>query len=239
MVATQSNEIQRVPWKIFDAFLVLMFIVIGSAALLLSLFVLIENQETLYTIFSIAFSILTIFVPFFWLKKKYSIDKEMLGLRRGKYSTDIKFAIGAISAFLLFLVVIASPFWRGVAIDSDVQDANNLLSLFFVPLTIMGATKFILSPLGEEILFRGLIFGCLRERAGVLYAIIIQSIISGALHIIYIKEAFQSSNFFSLLSYLIIIQVVFCLLYEKSKSLYPSVICHGLFNYLVFVYPRF
>jgi uncharacterized protein len=101
----------------------------------------------------------------------------------------------------------------------------------------MGFIKFVLSPVSEEIILRGFIYGYLRTRTRRSIAIILQSFLSSIFHIYYILTAIRSNELLIVLSYLIFVNIVFGLLYEKTKSLYPPIICHGLYNYLVYIFP--
>ena len=184
-------------------------------------------------------SLLAIFIPYLWLKKKYDISIDILGLRKGEYSPEKIIIAGSIAAVILFLIVKFNPFWLDIASNKNVPTVSNVWIVLLVPFTLIGFIRYILSPFGEEIFLRGFIYGYLKKKTGKIVAIFIQSLISSAFHIFYIREAFQSLHFFNMFSYLVFINIVFCLLYEKTKSLYSSIICHGMFNYFLYVYPLF
>jgi uncharacterized protein len=77
------------------------------------------------------------------------------------------------------------------------------------------------APLFEEVLFRGLLFATLRKKL---------SFLSSAL----ISSAFWSAtHFYSVPGFLgiIVTGVILCLAYERSRSLIPCMISHGLMNF--------
>lgn len=77
----------------------------------------------------------------------------------------------------------------------------------------------VFAPLVEETLFRGVIFGSLQAYFGKWTAATISAVIFSALH-------FQAYGFFPRF----ILGIVLVYLYDKYKSLYPSVALHALNN---------
>lgn len=77
----------------------------------------------------------------------------------------------------------------------------------------------VLAPLVEETLFRGVIFGSLQAYFGKWTAAVISAVIFSALH-------FQAYGFFPRF----VLGMVLIYLYDKYKSLYPSVGLHALNN---------
>ena len=73
----------------------------------------------------------------------------------------------------------------------------------------------------EEICFRGMLFGGLRERLPMVPAALVAGLVFGALH------AFTG---ISAVPPLIVLGFVFCLLYEKTGSIVPGMILHALNN---------
>ena len=226
----------KVPWNILDILAVLILTVIIAAVLYGAIFFSFNNQDIIFKYFSWSFPLVTIFIPYLWLKKRYNINWNSLGLRCGKYPFIANLILGAVTAFLILLCMRIIPFLYEATLKDDAIHIRNFFAILLTPLTLTGFTKFILAPFGEEILFRGIVYGYFREQVGIVLGIFTQAFISTILHLFYIKEAFQSNYFFSFIIYLISIHIIFALLYEKTNILYPSIICHGIFNYLLFIY---
>ncbi len=85
-------------------------------------------------------------------------------------------------------------------------------ALWFLPL--LGA----LAPISEEILFRGLLFGWMRDRLGIGPGVVLSAL------------AFYLAHFWSLQPLHLVLGVVLALLYERSGSLWPAIVLHGTFN---------
>jgi CAAX protease family protein len=79
----------------------------------------------------------------------------------------------------------------------------------------------IAAPISEEICFRGMLFGGLRERMPRIAAALISAVIFGALHALTGLSAVPP---------LMIFGFVLCLLYERTGSIVPGIILHMLNN---------
>jgi len=77
----------------------------------------------------------------------------------------------------------------------------------------------ILAPIVEETLFRGVIFGSLQAYFGKWTAAVLSAVVFSTLH-------FQAYGFFPRF----VLGMVLVYLYDKYKSLYPSVALHALNN---------
>jgi hypothetical protein len=86
----------------------------------------------------------------------------------------------------------------------------------------------VFAPLAEEFLFRGFIYRSLRNWRGVIPAAIITGLAFGAVHIL--------GSPLTALPVLAVLGFVFCLLYEKTGSLYPCIALHAINNSLAFGY---
>lgn len=78
----------------------------------------------------------------------------------------------------------------------------------------------ILAPIAEEILFRGFLFGALRVQVGPILAALISSAIFAAVH----------GYSFTGLVFVFVFGLVFAGIYQKTGSLLPGMIAHGMFN---------
>jgi hypothetical protein len=74
-------------------------------------------------------------------------------------------------------------------------------------------------PFAEELLFRGVLYGWLRQRLGVPAAAVLSALLFSGVHrIVWLIPA------------LAVIGVILALVYEKSGSLWPAIAVHALFN---------
>lgn len=103
--------------------------------------------------------------------------------------------------------------------QADIANAAAPAGWPLLGLMLAGA---VLAPLAEELFFRGVVYGALR-RHGVLLATLVSALLFGLAHGISV-----------LLPATALIGVVNALLYERSKSIWPSVVAHAVNNAILF-----
>lgn len=81
----------------------------------------------------------------------------------------------------------------------------------------------ILAPLGEELIFRGLLFNGLKNRLGLHAAAVISAVIFGSVHFYGVQDMISVGFFGLLMAYL----------YHHTRSLWPCILCHALVNFLI------
>jgi uncharacterized protein len=134
-----------------------------------------------------------------------------LGLRRFKPSA-IKWMFAAIGAYLLFAIVYTAIF--GQPEQKDIAEDFGA-----VPVQILLIV--IAAPISEEVCFRGMLFGGLRERWPRIVAALISGLIFGGLHAVTGLSAVPP---------LIAFGFILALLYERTGSIVPGIILHMLNN---------
>ena len=135
-----------------------------------------------------------------------------LGVRRFALGTALKWMAASIGAYFLFAalysILITPPE------QEDIAEA-------FGPLPVQILLIAIAAPLSEELLFRGFLFGGLREKLPRWPAALIAGAIFGSLHAL---------TGISAVPQLIAFGVILCLLYEKTGSIVPAIVLHVLNN---------
>jgi len=134
-----------------------------------------------------------------------------LGLR-GFRPGAIKWMFVAIGAYLLFAIVYTAIF--GVPKQKDIAEDFGT-----VPMQILLIV--IAAPISEEVCFRGMLFGGLRERWPRIAAALLSGLIFGGLHALTGLSAVPP---------LIAFGFILALLYEKTGSIVPGIILHMLNN---------
>jgi membrane protease YdiL (CAAX protease family) len=135
----------------------------------------------------------------------------------------IRKAIGAMIAVWIGFIVFSLLWKSAISLDNPQTLPDELgidgstLNLVLVVVIIA-----ILAPLGEEMLFRGYIFGALRNWKGFLPAAIITGVIFGAVHI--------GSSPIGYAVPLAVFGFGLCALYQWTGSLYPCIALHALNN---------
>jgi membrane protease YdiL (CAAX protease family) len=135
-----------------------------------------------------------------------------LGLRRFKPSTALKWTAAAIGAYLLFAFLYSALVV--VPEQEDIADG-------FGPIPVQILLIVIAAPISEEICFRGMLYGGLRERLPRLAAALLAGLIFGGLHALTGVTAVPPLIFFGF---------VLALLYERTGSIWPCILLHMLNN---------
>ena len=87
----------------------------------------------------------------------------------------------------------------------------------------------IISPIFEEILYRGLMYNKLKEISNAFIAVLISSILFAFLHIP--KYGFGINTFFL---FLVGILLAYC--YEKTNNIYVPIFVHSISNFFIFLF---
>ena len=139
-----------------------------------------------------------------------------LGLRRFKPSA-MKWMLAAIGAYLAFAIaytaLIGEPHQKDIAED-------------FGTLPVQIGLIAIAAPISEEVCFRGMLFGGLRERWPRLAAAAVSGLIFGGLHAI---------TGISAVPVLAVFGFLLALLYEKTGSIVPGILLHMLNNAIALI----
>ena len=135
-----------------------------------------------------------------------------LGVRRFRPSTAAKWTAAAIGAYLLFALLYSS-----LVVEPKQEDIAD----GFGPIPVQVLLIVIAAPISEEICFRGMLFGGLRERLPRVAAALIAGLIFGGLHALTGVTAVPPLIFFGF---------VLALLYEETGSILPCILLHMLNN---------
>ncbi|MFC5137477.1 CPBP family intramembrane glutamic endopeptidase [Actinomycetospora rhizophila] len=112
-----------------------------------------------------------------------------------------------------------------VVVTGDRSDPQEALTLFSGPVAaalviVIGG---LLVPLGEELLFRGLVYGVLR-RVGRVFGVVVTAAVFALAH--GLNVVFAAA---------FVLGVVNALLYERTGSIWPPAAAHATFNLISFV----
>ena len=147
------------------------------------------------------------------------------GLRRTAFWPAVGWAALGIFCFYVFAAVYT------VALDPNVEqtvaeDLGADESTF--GLVAAGFMIICVAPFAEEFFFRGFFYGALRTRFSVAVAAIIDGLVFGLIH-------FEGgTDGLLIVPPLAVLGVVFCLVYERTRSLYPCVALHAMNNSIAY-----
>lgn len=140
-------------------------------------------------------------------------------------------AVGFVAAIILMFIItlLVTLIIPGIDIN-QAQDVGFATQTFYnrKELVMIFVTLVVLTPIAEEILFRGYLYGKLRSRWPIWATITAVSVLFGLAHG-QANVAIMTAS----------MSIVMCITRELSDSIYPSIIIHAIKNalafYLVFV----
>lgn len=135
-----------------------------------------------------------------------------LGFRRFRIGTALKWTAASIGIYLTFAVVYTAIF--GAPEQEDIAES-------FGPVPVQIGLIVIAASISEEVCFRGMLFGGLRERLPMVAAALLSGLVFGALHAL---------TGISAVPPLVAFGFALALLYEKTGSLVPAILLHMLNN---------
>ncbi|EMI9087388.1 CPBP family intramembrane metalloprotease [Bacillus cereus] len=164
-------------------------------------------------------------IPMYWIGfkfKKYNISFKTYFSKPSSFSFRKIFASAIMTmlfglGMLLLIVVLFSLIPKSTSLE-DTNEIVKTQSMWFI--LMKAITLSFIAPICEEILFRGFILSRFTYKFGLKKAVIFSSIFFGVLHL---------SNVFGTT----IFGIISCLMYLKTKSLFPSIIAHMVNNIIV------
>ena len=146
------------------------------------------------------------------------------GLRR----TRLWPAIGWAALGLFVFYVFAAVYEAAVQPDAEQTVAQDLgADEGTFGLIAAGFMVVCVAPAAEEFFFRGFFYRALRSRFSILIAAAIDGTLFGVIH-------FSGSDSLLILPVLAALGFMFCLVYERTGSLYPVIALHSINNSLAF-----
>lgn len=147
-----------------------------------------------------------------------------LGLR----PTRLAPAAGLVALSLAFFYAVSAA-WTALLAPNAGQDTLAALGTRETAVLLIASAIVVVgvAPLAEELFFRGFFYRALRNRLGVAAAIAVVSVLFAAIH-------YTGPQTLALLPMLALLSALFCLLYERTGSLWPAVALHTINNAIAF-----
>jgi len=218
-----------------------MFAVLGGSSLLLALaiapFALLDGFESFFTSslgtlilyglqYVFALFVLMI-IPFIQAGGRWRLLIPDLGLTRLPKFMDILYAVPAwvlyFAASLITLTIIGMLV-PGINLDQEQQVGFDGVSLPYEYVLAFIALA-VLPPLAEEMIFRGYLFGRMREKYGFWLSAVITSLVFGIVHM----QLNVGIDVF-------VLSIFLCYLREKTGSIWAPIFLHSLKNSVAYVF---
>jgi uncharacterized protein len=151
---------------------------------------------------------------------------EHFGLRRTPFWPAVGWAALGMAAFYV-AVIVYTAIVQPDAEQTVAQDLGADQGTF--GMIAAGFMVICVAPFGEEFFFRGFFYRALRSRWSVLVAAGIDGLLFGVIH-----YDFSGADALLILPPLAALGFVFCLVYERTRSIYPVIALHALNNAIAF-----
>jgi membrane protease YdiL (CAAX protease family) len=201
--------------------LIFLYVFLNGLEYVLYKFDIISTSDVTYIIFRILFTDSVLFFVAYITVKDHEFVKTYFNLKSElkEYDYLIYFLMFVLGIILYYFTVIITGYFKTILpynnYASEESTKFTTIQYKLIYLLITG----ILSPLCEEIFFRGYCYGYTRQHLGILFSMLINIAIFAILHPI---PAFIPSLIFA--------SVVFCYSFEWTHSvLYPFII-HATYN---------
>jgi membrane protease YdiL (CAAX protease family) len=148
------------------------------------------------------------------------------GLRRAPFWPTLGWAALGMASFYLFSGIYTTavhPHAKQM-VTEELGAGNGTLGLILAGLMVI-----CVAPVAEEVFFRGFFFKALRTRYGLLTAAGIDGFVFGIIH-----YDFSGTSMLLILPPLAFLGFMFCLVYEKTGSIVPTIGLHAFNNTIAF-----
>jgi uncharacterized protein len=148
------------------------------------------------------------------------------GLRRAPFWRTVGWAaLGMVSFYVaaaIYSALVSPDAEQTVAQDLGANEGT-------FGLIVAGFMVICVAPFAEEFFFRGFFFRALRSRFSILVAALIDGLLFGVIH-----YDFSGADALLILPPLAVLGFMFCLVYEKTGSLWPVIALHSLNNSIAY-----
>ncbi len=186
-----------------------------------------ENFENVFIIFhTVILDVMVLFIIFHQVARKFKDELSSLGLRFSEWWKDIQIgAAGYVAALPIFVFVLLALLFIAEFIGYE-PPAHPLVEIFveedyknpaLIYLSIFLACT--AGPIIEEIFFRGFCYPAFKKKWGVAPAMVLSAGLFALIH----------QSLFAFLP-IFVLGLAFAFVYEKRKSLLPSIVMHIIHN---------
>lgn len=178
-----------------------------------------ENE--LYAGTSVGLTIaVTLLISIYYVAlKPKNLDWKKVGLVKPNSPTiKLIFWLSLVVIVGSSMIMVCTSFIGNTVENDKVHSIQQDINAFTILISFVSAV--IISPIYEEIFYRGFIYRWLRTRISMRWAVVISSFIFTIAHIPTYNV--MPINFFS--------GIIFALAYERTNSIWPAIIVHALTN---------
>jgi uncharacterized protein len=216
------------PWSAFVAFLAALFLTLVAIGVVAAVAGIESGDDTpaLTIVATVVQGVFFVGAALVFARKVAPPRPWHFGLRGAPFWRTVGWAAGGMVAFYVLTAIYA-----GVVQPDVEQDVTESLGADdgTVGLIAAGAMVIAIAPLVEEVFFRGFFYRALRTRWPVAVAALVDGLVFGLIH-----YDFEGADGLLLLPPLALLGVIFCLVYERTGTLYAVIGMHALNNSVAF-----
>jgi uncharacterized protein len=208
---------------------------LATAVVLIAMHVSVVPNDGAHTpelVAGIASDVAAVAVLIVWLTNAYPGWVRAIGFsEKGQRLREVRFGLLAgpvVYLFVAFLVagILSVVFKEISGQESTAPDQVASQSLSTAGWLISVAFAVVVAPITEELLFRGLLFRSIRDRAGFWVGAIVSAVVFGLAH--YEPDAWQ--NTLLLQSTMVFTGLALAWIYQRRGNLLPCIAAHMMFN---------
>lgn len=200
---------------IFFATLFACTIFVGAAAGLLLLLLLYPE---------ISFDEKSPWIAIFFLALGHTTPMAIAWLRmRGRWTTAAQWGLVQFRWVYVPLGIVLGGLLAGLG---DLFESDNFgvaMRGNLAPALILGLLAAVGAPFVEELLFRGLLYRWLVQRFRIWFSVVVSALVFAAFHV---------GGGWAQIGFAALVGVVFAVLFQIQKSLWPCIIAHGTINFV-------
>lgn len=214
----------RPTWSALEAIPIAVGVFAGTA-LAAAAFPLVFDARTSFVLIGLAFEGLLAGLTLVWVRLRPNASRAALGLVGEGAGRQLAVGFGSGIALFALTVFVVAPALYGllslIAGDAVVPPRQEVLpeGPSTLHVVLAGVVVVLAAPIGEEIFFRGLLFGGLRRTMPFWAAALVSSVIFAVVHV-----------YVLLMPLLFLVGFGLAFIYERADSLFASIAAHAAFN---------
>ena len=222
-----------VSWLIILTFLIFWWValIIGSLAIFLALYLVGISEGLAISVSSLLIYIILIPLTLLFIYVDGSLDriKEMLRFGSVKRTLILILAIPIVITIIVWiLTIIYTVLWIGIFGEPSINtDLGTYWESSSIDIALLFLSVAIVTPIVEELMFRGYILDAINRKHSDWTAIIWSSILFGLLH-------FLGGSFY--IGSALIGGIIYGWIRVRTGSLLPSIACHMMWNMLALIW---
>lgn len=226
-----ESELPEVPWRAREGFVIAFLALASDGVLVLFATLGLKDTESLFFFAVVAQSATLGVWVLLWIKIRYGLGWEALGLRRRTGNLGFGLMAGVVGYVAVVFGVAPIARLIGETISDRavepppheiLQRADGVLEM-----VIAGLAAVVLAPIAEELFFRGFLYQALRRWRGILPGALLSALIFMVPHL---DPRRMFDTVFVTYPIIFSLGVLLAFVYERRGSVVAPMLAHAVFN---------